>query len=73
MLPNAIGRPPLDRRLVQANELGIRLEVVGGLPLWEFSPARRHQQLVLHVRRDRVARHTSPMTIELECGCHCSV
>ena len=165
-------RPALDRRLVQANELGIRLEIVGGLPLWEFSPARRHQQavdrirasiapivqaaepacsclhladvyvsfpdgslkrpdiaifcrepeeqdeaitllpeaaieivsqgseakdleigprfyltqgvkdvivfdpytlLVLHTRRDRVARHVSPVTIELECGCRCVV
>jgi Uma2 family endonuclease len=165
-------RPPIDRRLVQANELGIRLEIVGGLPLWEFSPARRHQQavdrirasieliaqaaesacnclhladvyvsfpdgslkrpdiaifcrepeeqdeaitllpeavievvsqgseakdleigprfyltqgvndvivfdpytlLVLHTRRDRVARHVSPVTIELQCGCRCVV
>jgi hypothetical protein len=172
MLSNIPGRRPLDRRLVQANELGIRLEIVGGLPLWEFSPARRHQQavdriratiapiaqvaepacsclhladvyvsfldgslkrpdiaifcrepeeqdeaitllpeavieivsqgseakdleiaprfyltqgvkdvvifdpytlLVLHARRDRVARHVSPVTIELECGCRCVV
>jgi Uma2 family endonuclease len=172
MLNNAPGHRPLDRRLVQANELGIRLEIVGGLPLWEFSPARRHQQavdrirasiapaaragepacgcvhladvyvsfpdgslnrpdisiycrepeeqdeaitllpeavieivsqgseakdleigprfyltqgvkdvivfdpytlLVLHTRRDRVARHVSPVTIELECGCRCVV
>jgi Uma2 family endonuclease len=172
MLNDIPGRRPLDRRLVQANELGIRLEIVGGLPLWEFSPARRHQQaidrirasiapatragepacgcvhladvyvsfpdgslkrpdisiycrepeeqdeaiallpeavieivsqgseakdleigprfyltqgvkdvvvfdpytlLVLHVRRDRVARHVSPVTIELECGCRCVV
>ena len=43
-------RPTLDRRLVQANELGIRLEIVGGLPLWEFSPARRHQQAVDRIR-----------------------
>ena len=27
--------------------------------------------LVLHVRRDRVARLTSPTAIQLECGCTC--
>ena len=66
MLPNAIGRPPLDRRLVQANELGIRLEVVGGLPLWEFSPARRHQQAV-----DRIRASIAPSDGEgaSPCGC----
>jgi Uma2 family endonuclease len=55
MLNNTHGRRPLDRRLVQANELGIRLEIVGGLPLWEFSPARRHQQAVDRIRASIVS------------------
>jgi hypothetical protein len=50
MMNNRPGRRPLDQRLVQANELGIRLEIVGGLPLWEFSPARRHQQAIDRIR-----------------------
>ena len=29
--------------------------------------------LVLHVRRDEVRRMTSPVLIDLECGCHCTV
>jgi hypothetical protein len=29
--------------------------------------------VVLHVRRDRVAHHLSPVTIDLECGCQCIV
>jgi Uma2 family endonuclease len=29
--------------------------------------------LVLHVRRDRVTRNVSPLTIELECGCRCEI
>ncbi len=29
--------------------------------------------LVLHVRRDAVARHVSPVTIDLQCGCRCVV
>jgi Uma2 family endonuclease len=28
--------------------------------------------LVLHIRRDRVNRMTSPVTIDLECGCRCT-
>jgi|SRR3990172_2139049 len=28
---------------------------------------------VLHVRRSSASRHISPVTIELECGCHCTV
>jgi len=29
--------------------------------------------LVLHVRSDVVARHVSPVAIELQCGCCCVV
>jgi Uma2 family endonuclease len=34
----------------RANEAGVRLEIVGGLPLWEAAPARRHQQAVDRIR-----------------------
>jgi Uma2 family endonuclease len=51
---------------VQANELGIRLEIVGGLPLWEFSPARRHQQAV-----DRIRASIAPIVSVAESGCSC--
>ncbi|MBN1148951.1 MAG: hypothetical protein JXA78_16960 [Anaerolineales bacterium] len=30
----------MDPVLLQADELGIRLEIVGGLPIWEAKPAR---------------------------------
>lgn len=29
--------------------------------------------VVLHIRRDEVARHVSPVEISLSCGCHCTV
>ena len=29
--------------------------------------------VVLHVRRDEVARHVSPVPIEMLCGCRCEV
>jgi len=34
--------------LLQASELGIRLEIVNGLPIWEAQPLYRHQK---HVER----------------------
>ncbi len=36
--------------LERADKAGVRLEIVGGLPLWEASPSRRHQQAVDHIR-----------------------
>jgi hypothetical protein len=40
----------MDQRLLRANELGIRLEIVGGLPLWEPQPVWRHQKAVDRIR-----------------------
>jgi Uma2 family endonuclease len=39
----------LDKALA-ANELGIRLEYVRGLPIWEASPVVRHQKAVDRIR-----------------------
>ena len=55
----------LFQRLLQADELGIRLEIVGGLPLWEASPVRRHQQAI---DRIRASLRSTPHS-ENECGC----
>jgi Uma2 family endonuclease len=38
----------IDPRLLHANELGIRLEIVNGLAIWEAQPLYRHQK---HVER----------------------
>lgn len=40
----------IDPKFVRAEELGIRLEVVGGLPIWEAAPAWRHQKAVDRIR-----------------------
>jgi Uma2 family endonuclease len=40
----------MDSRLLRSDELGIRLEIVRGLPLWEASPAYNHQRAVDLVR-----------------------
>jgi len=38
----------LTNTLLRADDLGVRLEVVNGLPLWEAQPLYRHQK---HVER----------------------
>ena len=48
-----------------AGELGIRLEYVNGIPIWEASPVIRHQRIV-----DRI-RASITTTPEEEGGCGC--
>ena len=51
--------------LERANEAGVRLEIVGGLPLWEASPTRRHQQAI-----DRIRATITPLPDQASaCGC----
>jgi len=38
----------LEHTLLRAEELGVRLEIVNGLPIWEAQPLYRHQK---HVER----------------------
>lgn len=40
----------IDPKFIRAEALGIRLEIVGGLPLWEAAPAWRHQKAVDRIR-----------------------
>ena len=40
----------MDSQLLRAEELGIRLEIVNGLPVWEASPVMRHQRAVDRIR-----------------------
>ncbi len=40
----------IDPRFLRAEELGIRLEVVAGLPIWEAHPVWRHQKAVDRIR-----------------------
>jgi len=55
----------LFKQLMQADELGIRLEMVAGLPIWEASPVRRHQRAV-----DRIRATLQPGT-QGKGGCGC--
>jgi len=54
----------IPAHLLRANELGIRLEIVNGLPIWEAQPLYRHQK---HV--ERIAQTIRPA--ERGQGCQC--
>jgi Uma2 family endonuclease len=40
----------IHSKFLRAEELGIRLEIVRGLPIWEAAPAWRHQRAVDRIR-----------------------
>lgn len=55
----------MDQRLLQANELGVRLEIVGGLPIWEAHPVYKHQKAI-----DRIRSTIQPIALNNEvCTC----
>jgi len=49
----------------RAEELGIRLEYVNGIPIWEASPVIRHQRITDRIRASITATHSE----EERCGC----
>ena len=52
----------IDSRLLTADQLGIRLEVVNGLSIWEAQPLYKHQKAV-----ERIAQ--SIRQIDENCAC----
>jgi hypothetical protein len=46
----ALSANPELKALLRADELGIRLEIVRGLPLWEAHPVVRHQRAIDRIR-----------------------
>jgi Uma2 family endonuclease len=55
----------MDSRLLRSEELGIKLEFVAGLPIWEASPVIAHQEAVDQIR---ASIKKSPDS-EKQCGC----
>jgi Uma2 family endonuclease len=54
----------IDPKFLRAEELGIRLEVVGGLPIWEAHPVWKHQKAI-----DRIRGSIRPRSPAEPCGC----
>ena len=59
----------MDSKFLRADELGIRLEMVGGLPIWEPHPVYKHQKAVDRIR----STITRPPMVSGEAtdDCHC--
>lgn len=55
----------LPTTLLQASELGIRLEIVNGLPIWEAQPVYRHQKHIDRIVRGLRGANASTAA----CGC----
>lgn len=55
----------LPTTLMQASELGIRLEIVNGLPIWESQPLYRHQKHVGRIIRGI----TKQQDVDKPCAC----
>ena len=56
----------LQRLVQQADQIGIRLEIIGGARVWEASPAARHQEASF-----RIQSSIKPIALGTakECGC----
>jgi len=56
----------MDRRFLNADEIGVRLEIVSGLPIWEAAPVWKHQKAV---DRIRATIEKLPSGSDEECAC----
>ena len=54
----------MDSQLLRSEELGIKLEIVDGLPVWEASPVILHQKAV-----DRIRESINKFSAETDCEC----
>jgi Uma2 family endonuclease len=55
--------------LMLADEAGLRLEIVDGVPLWEPAPAVRHQSLSFQIQTS-IEPVSQPSSDMATCGCH---
>jgi Uma2 family endonuclease len=54
----------MDSHLLRSEELGIKLEIVNGLPVWEASPVIRHQIAVDRIRESIKQSETNGKTCD---------
>jgi Uma2 family endonuclease len=58
----------MDERFLKANELGIRLEIMNGLPVWEPHPVLKHQLAVDRIRTT-IRKASGGDTADTPCEC----
>ena len=59
----------MDSKFLRAEDFGIRLEIVGGLPIWEPYPVYKHQKAVDRIRATIERVTASSESGEGECAC----
>lgn len=59
----------MDSKFMRAAELGIRLEIVGGLPIWEPHPIYKHQKAIDRIRATIEKAVPSAESRNAECDC----
>ena len=58
----------MDAKFLRADELGLRLEIVAGLPIWEPHPLYRHQKAIDRIRAT-IQKGPSSDPQGRECAC----
>lgn len=58
----------MDSKFLRADELGIRLEIVAGLPIWEPHPLYRHQKAIDRIRAT-IQQGKASNSWQNECTC----
>lgn len=59
----------MDSKFLRADELGIRLEIVSGLPIWEPHPVYKHQKAVDTIRATIEKSSAQKSAAENRCEC----
>ena len=59
----------MDERFLRADEIDVKLEIVGGLPIWEPHPVYRHQQEIDRIRATIVRGVPRGASSGNECAC----
>lgn len=59
----------MDEKFLRADELGIRLEIVSGLPIWEAHPVYKHQEQVDRIRATIEQGKKSSSSRARKCAC----
>lgn len=55
----------LEAMIERADQAGVRLEIVGGVPMWEAFPVIKHQEAIDRIRA--TIKRTS--SVDIGCGC----
>src|ERR1051325_5040245 len=59
----------MDSKFLKAEEFGIRLEIMRGLPIWEPYPVYKHQKAVDRIRATITRTDTAVVAAQTDCAC----